>query len=237
MRHPLHITLLGDSVFANANYVAKDQDLIHQLEKLLGRKDACTLMARDGAMIPDIQQQLREMPLETTHMVISVGGNDALMSAGWLLNPQEQVRPKRVLDVLNALTRQREFFAAAYLEMVERCMSKKLPLVLCTIHHPVFEGRDQRHAVMLLSLFNDSIISIATTHGLPVLDLRWLSSSRDDYANEIEPSAQGSTKTAFFIKTICTVHDFKQLSRTYGAECGVYKVIPFWSEEREVASG
>ena len=40
-----------------------------------------TLAAVDGGKIGDVRRQLRRLPVDATHLVISVGGNDALSSA------------------------------------------------------------------------------------------------------------------------------------------------------------
>jgi len=45
-------------------------------------------------------------------------------------------------------------------------------------------------------VFNDCIIRAAFVHGLPLLDLRFVCTEAEDYANPIEPSAQGGEKIA-----------------------------------------
>jgi hypothetical protein len=47
-----------------------------------------------------------------------------------------------------------------------------------------------------LTVFNDRIISAAFAHDLPLLDLRLICAEEGDYANPIEPSAQGGEKIA-----------------------------------------
>ena len=83
-RATIHIILLGDFVFDNAAYVSRDPDLLRQLEQMLPQGRKATLLARDGAVISEIGNQLRGLPSDATHLVISVGGNDALRESGVL---------------------------------------------------------------------------------------------------------------------------------------------------------
>jgi hypothetical protein len=83
-RAMIHIILLGDSVFDNAAYVSRDPDVLRQLEQMLPQGRKATLLARDGAVIGEIGNQLRGLPCDATHLVISVGGNDALRESGVL---------------------------------------------------------------------------------------------------------------------------------------------------------
>lgn len=61
---------------------------------------------------------------------------------------------------------------------------------------------------MALAGFNDVITRAANRFGMPVLDLRVLFDSPEDYANPIEPSAVGGDKLANAITSIVSVHDF-----------------------------
>ena len=54
----------------------------------------------------------------------------------------------------------------------------------------------QKVAVAALTVFNDCIVRAAFAHGLPLLDLRLICTEAGDYANSIEPSAQGGEKIA-----------------------------------------
>jgi hypothetical protein len=47
-----------------------------------------------------------------------------------------------------------------------------------------------------LSLFNDAITRAAFARKLPLIDLRLICNDPGDYANPIEPSAQGGEKIA-----------------------------------------
>src|SRR4051794_27433382 len=80
------VALLGDSVFDNAAYVGNGPDVAQQLRLLAGGFEV-TLLARDGATLSDIHSQSRGIERGTSHLVISIGGNDALRASGVLDEP------------------------------------------------------------------------------------------------------------------------------------------------------
>src|SRR5437764_265139 len=74
-----HVILLGDSVFDNGAYIGRDPDVRQQVEQISSQGLKATLRARDGAVISEIGNQLRGLPpIDATHLIISVGGNDAI---------------------------------------------------------------------------------------------------------------------------------------------------------------
>ena len=79
-----HIILLGDWVFDNAAYVAGGTDVLEQVREQLPVGWRATLRAVDGSVIGSVERQLDQLPPEASHLVISVGGNDALGHAGVL---------------------------------------------------------------------------------------------------------------------------------------------------------
>ena len=82
-----HIVLLGDSIFANAAYTQGAPDVVTHLQRLLPAGSKAMLLARDGARLSELAGQLRRVPADASHLVISIGGNDLLQSAD-LLNLQ-----------------------------------------------------------------------------------------------------------------------------------------------------
>jgi hypothetical protein len=104
--HMRHIVLLGDSVFDNAAYVAGGPDVIEQLRERLPAGWRATLRAVDGSVIRSVARQLHLLPPEASHLVISVGGNDALGHAGVL---DETTRS--MADALDRLAGIRDQFA------------------------------------------------------------------------------------------------------------------------------
>ncbi len=79
IHHMNHIVLLGDSIFDNA-YVAGGPDVVRQERDILPGWHA-TLQARDGALIAELAKQLQRVPADPSHLVVSVGGNEALGEA------------------------------------------------------------------------------------------------------------------------------------------------------------
>ena len=86
-----HIVLLGDSIFDNAAYVPGDPAVIEQLRVVLPDGWQTTLLAVDGDVTADIGEQLRGLPDDASHLVISSSGNDALGQIDRLKGPADTV--------------------------------------------------------------------------------------------------------------------------------------------------
>ena len=185
--------LLGDSIFDNAAYVAEGApDVVRQVRQRLPHGSKATLLAVDGSTTGDVREQLRHMPADATRLIVSVGGNDALMSGDFLAAPARSAG-----EALLGLADIGDGFERAYLAMLAEVLACGLPTAVCTVYHPRFpEAAFQRMAVAGLTAFNDRIISAAFARGLPLLDLRLICTEESDYANPIEPSAQGGEKIA-----------------------------------------
>ena len=78
MIHQPHLVLLGDSIFDNAIYVPDGPSVIDHLRTILPAEWRATLLANDGDVTADVEGQLLKLPADATHLIISVGGNDAL---------------------------------------------------------------------------------------------------------------------------------------------------------------
>src|SRR4051812_47373149 len=76
-----HVALLGDSVFDNAAYVGSGPDVARQLRSLAQGFEV-TLLARDGATIAEIHSQTQSIDRAISHVLVSIGGNDALRASG-----------------------------------------------------------------------------------------------------------------------------------------------------------
>jgi len=88
-------------------------------------------------------------------------------------------------------------FETRYRAAVAACLDPDLPLAVCTVYNGCFDDRSfQRIASTTLTVFNDAIIRVAIEHSLPVIDLRSVCVTPDDYANPIEPSSVGGAKIA-----------------------------------------
>jgi hypothetical protein len=187
-----HVVLLGDSIFDNASYVAGAPDVVRQVLQRLPQGSKATLAAVDGSTIGDVRRQLRRVPADATHLVLSVGANNALGSSDFLGAP--------ALSTAEALSDLADFgdeFERGYLAMLTDVLAHELPTAICTVYYPRFPDASlQKVAVAALTVFNDCIVRAAFAHGLPLLDLRLICTQEADYANPIEPSALGGEKIA-----------------------------------------
>jgi hypothetical protein len=187
-----HLTLLGDSIFDNGRYVDGKPDVIAQVRSHLPAGWKASLLAVDGATTQDIPSQLAHLPRDASHLVMSIGGNDALMRQDLLDKP---VRSSA--QALSMLAQAAREFEASYRKAVSACLQHGLPLVICTIYNGNFPDPDYRERVAFaLAGFNDAIIRVAIEHRLRVIDLRQVCQRPEDYANAIEPSSAGGDKIA-----------------------------------------
>jgi lysophospholipase L1-like esterase len=199
-----HVVLLGDSTFDNAAYVAGGPDVPTQLRAQLPHDWRVSLAAVDGDRTQDVAPQLRRLPPDTSHLIVSVGGNDALDNLDFLAAPAASVA-----SALEGLAGIAEGFERAYHRMLQAVLESHLPTAFCTIYHPHFPDPVlQRLAVTALTVFNDVIVRAAFGAGAPLLDLRLICNADVDYANPIEPSVVGGEKIARAIATLVQEHDF-----------------------------
>ncbi|MBI2486207.1 MAG: SGNH/GDSL hydrolase family protein [Deltaproteobacteria bacterium] len=199
-----HIVLLGDSIFDNASYVEGGPDVRAQLQQRLSKEWKVTLLAVDGSTTQDFHFQLPRLPSDTSHIIISSGGNDALEYMNFLYEGA-----KSVADVLDRLAGIAERFEKKYHQMLVNVLSLGLPTAVCTIYYPRFpDPMLQRIAVTALTVFNDCIISEAFATGIPLLDLRLICNEDRHYANPIEPSVAGGAKIVEAIAKLLLEHDF-----------------------------
>lgn len=199
-----HVVLLGDSIFDNKVYVDDGPAVIDQVRSTLGKEWAATLLAVDGSVTGGVVGQMEKLPQTATHLVISVGGNDALINHG-ILTAQD---PNATATYFKLSEIQREF-DAHYKAMIAHVVDKHKRIAVCTIYDPNYVNAQQNQiASAALSVFNDRITRIAFAHGLPVIDLRLLFSGTEHYANSIEPGPKGGAKIAEQIQQLLLHHDF-----------------------------
>ena len=187
-----HVVLLGDSIFDNGIYVAPLPDVRAQLQARLGSESRVTLVAVDGHVTADVRRyQLAWIGKDATHLVISVGGNDALGYASIL-----RERAGSVAEAVERLAQAQAEFAAGYSEMLDAVLQLGLPTSVCTIYDANYPEPQRRLVVTALALFNDVITRAAFSRGLHLIDLRLICSAPADYANPIEPWSIGGEKIA-----------------------------------------
>lgn len=187
-----HIILLGDSIFDNAAYTSGGPDVISQVRQLLPSGNRASLLALDGATTEHVPSQLGRMPPDATHLVLSVGGNNALMNSSILYSPASSTS-----QALGELAEIAQRFEERYRKVVEGCRGFRLPLTICTIYNGSFPDPEfQRLVSTALMVFNDVILRVGIEFHLTVIDLRFVCCAPIDYANPIEPSSQGGAKIA-----------------------------------------
>lgn len=187
----MQVALLGDSVFDNASYVKPNADVPSLLRRRLTDGEVA-LLAKDGGRMVDVPLQMEQLHPGTTHIVISVGGNDALDRAGVL-----DATALDAADAFRALADIVEVFEEGYRRMLGAVLKAGLPTVVCTIYNGWFDNRDyQRRASAAVGALDDVIFRVATGHQLTVIDLRRVCNRAADFTHQVEPSEQGGAKIA-----------------------------------------
>ena len=140
----------------------------------------------------ELLSQLEDLPTGTTHIVISVGGNDALGQAEVLDAPAHSVA-----EVLQQLAQIQDRFREDYASMLDATAQRNLPTAVCTVYDPRYPDPLQRRMGSLgLSVINDVVTREAFSRNLSLIDLRVMFDADEDFANPIEPSVQGGMKLA-----------------------------------------
>lgn len=186
-----HLVLLGDSIFDNAAYTGREPDVITHVRSILPARWKATLCAVDGSTTEDLPRQLPEIPEDASHLVVSIGGNDALLQVDLLDTPV-----RSTAEALELFGEQVGVFEESYRRALGEVLRLERPTVVCTIYNGNLPDSQARVARVALMMFNDAILRTAHEHGLPVIELRLVCTDPEDYANPIEPSGQGGAKIA-----------------------------------------
>lgn len=187
----MRIALLGDSIFDNAAYTSGEPDVVSHLNSVLPQGTSATLLAVDGATVSGIASQLRRVPRDASHLVMSVGGNDALHNVDLL-----SLRVSSSAEALQIFAKRIAEFERGYRAALADVLSLKLPLTVCTIYNGALEKDIAAIARLALALFNDAILRAAVERSVDVIELRAICTEPSDYANPIEPSGSGGLKIA-----------------------------------------
>lgn len=183
-----YVAVMGDSTIDNAKYVGEALGTDQMLTELFtGKCGGFYPVALDGAVCSSIEKQVKQLPQGNyDHIVLSVGGNDALGYMGMLAQP--------LVDWYDAV----EEFEEAYTNAVKAVMALNPDkLTLCTIYEGWFDSVELRQATRAgVRMFNDAIQRVALDYGHAVVDLRSVCRGEDDFTLAIEPSAQGAAKIA-----------------------------------------
>ncbi len=191
-----HIVLLGDSIFDNAAYVHGGESVSEQLSSSV--KDCeITLLAVDGDLASDVNQQLESLPNNASHVFVSCGGNDAL--------PILEILDDKVANIneaLSCLVDIRNKFRSDYKKLIAALLKRHSHFTLCTVYNKI-PGISE-NALAALALFNEVILEEAIAHKLSIIDLRNICQEVEDYSSVsfIEPSSQGALKIANVISQV-----------------------------------
>jgi hypothetical protein len=151
------------------------------------------------------------VPADTTHLIVSVGGNDALDHSGFILHEPAG----SFAEVLCRLAEVQDQFRRDYRAVLGRLLTLGKPTAVCTVYDAI-PGLHREEA-MGLCLFNDVILREAFRARVPVLDLRLVCTDAADYSRSspIEPSVVGGGKIARAVSRLVTGYDFQQGSRVF----------------------
>lgn len=199
------VFLLGDSIFDNAPYVPKGQEVRAQLQAILGRDYRVILLARDGDVLADVRAQagrLVESAVGCASVVVSCGGNDVLGLVGYM-----QTGVQTVSEATALLASWQAQFRADYRRMLDNLLAAGMPVAVSTIYDGV-PGLSPGLRTAL-AVFNEVILREAVVRRLPVLDLRVVCDAPEDYstASPIEPSVDGGRKIATAIAELIRDRD------------------------------
>jgi hypothetical protein len=186
-----HVVLLGDSIFDNAAYTDGGPDVVTHLRQLLPPSWDATSCAVDGATTRALAAQLARVPVAATHLVIAIGGNDALENSDLL-----SLSVASSAETLEIVASRITAFERAYRAAITRAVRLERRTAICTVYNGNLEPERATIARVGLALFNDVILRTAVDLRLDALELRSICTEPADYANPIEPSDQGGLKIA-----------------------------------------
>jgi hypothetical protein len=205
---PSHLVLLGDSILDNAPYTTPKPDTAAHLRRLIGERWSVELLARDGARMAEMQEQV-DLIDGPAVAVLSIGGNDATRYIGMLGKPATSVG-----GVIGDFLAIADGFAPRYAAVVDALVPRVSRLVLCTLYDVRLEPPEAARLVRLpIALINDRIIGVAIARGLEVIDLRAVCTEDADFTLQIEPSPQGAEKIARAIAAVVDRPDEQRYGR------------------------
>lgn len=173
------IVLVGDSILENSDYVPKNKSVKDEIFK---KHKNMIMLAKDNSKINDIEKQLKKMPKhlnkKTTHLIISVGGNDIL----------EEYQNKKASEIT---TEEIDKLFIKYRTVLENIKKNyKMKLVLVNIYLPVASSHVKLHKV--IREWNRRQKSYARNKKMKILAIADKFDEPKHFTNKIEPSQEGS---------------------------------------------
>ena len=206
----MHIALLGDSILDNRAYTRGEPDVATHLRQLLPRSADVTLCAVDGSTTSDLNRQITQVPSRASHIVVSIGGNDALLNSDLLKMPV-----RSTTEALSLFGERIGQFELAYREAIESILCLQRKTAICTIYNGNLDPPEADVVRIALMMFNDVILRSGFERHLTIIDLRLVCSEKTHYANLIEPSGSGGFKIAKAIAGWLEVNEPKESSRVH----------------------
>src|SRR5437867_5887757 len=172
----MHIALLGDSIFDNRAYTKGEADVASHLRHLLPSFAEVTLCAVDGSTTSDLDPQIRSVPSNASHIVVSIGGNDAMLNSDLLKTPVASTT-----EALSLFAKRIDQFEWAYIAAIEHVLSLNRRTAICTIYNGNQDPPEADLARVALMMFNDVILRCGFERHLSIVDLRLVCNEKTDY--------------------------------------------------------
>jgi lysophospholipase L1-like esterase len=192
-----HVVLLGDSIFDNGAYTGGEPDVVTHLRKVLPGGWHATLCAVDGATIAELADQLPRIPPNGSHVVVAIGGNDALQHSDVLSR-----RVGSSAEALQILAERVAQFESDYRAALDAVVELNFKTCVCTIYNGALDPAQATIAKAALAVFNDVIVRTAIDVRVDLLELRSVCTEPADYATPIEPSGRGGRKIALAVAQV-----------------------------------
>src|SRR5829696_3149156 len=127
---PGHIALLGDSILDNAAYTGREPAVVDHLRTLLPAGWRATLYAVDGSTTAGIARQVMQVAGDVSHVVLAVGGNDALQQGDLLSRPV-----RSTAEALALFAERLAAFNRAYRGAIDAALALGRPTTVCTVYN------------------------------------------------------------------------------------------------------
>lgn len=185
------IVLIGDGTLDNELYSEGAPSIAEHLGELLPLEWQVSSLAQEGSSLAATAEQIDSIPMHASHLVVSMGGVDALANVDLFTLPI-----KSAGEGLDIMGERLDRFEAAYRKTLGELVALRLPVTLCTIYNGRLGVTEAGRARIALSAFNDRIVQIAVEHRLPLIEMRQVCNEPTDFATPIAASGEGGKKIA-----------------------------------------
>jgi lysophospholipase L1-like esterase len=179
------IVMLGDSMLENANYVNKDRSVTELVKNYVEAKDYNFYnFAKDGETIPTVSHkiarltsnQIQKLNKRTTHIFLSVGGNDILK-----LN-----QPLEASVIVSTFLK--------YIELIKLIKSRfpNAKLTVLNLYTPTASWIEIYR--ISIKQWNEALEQKKTKYNYGIIDVNKLLFDKQDFTHDIEPSVIGGQK-------------------------------------------